>query len=222
MPPDTRAKHDTHIVANHVGHVHVHVHPLLSKWRRARIRDQSKAKPKYKISEIVHPVEELVPLRSILRNSEVSRDAYYHNLSEVEFDAKVLENTQENKINKPTIRNILKKHDNLKTILKQAQPPDKQEISASKKPNTPSPNNLGFAEIVCELKKLQQETEVEAGDNNDGKVKEPNQTNLLKTKDSLELEENDESKSEEVGYLLTNGYCFIVNGILIAKCYFYL
>ena len=213
MPPDTQTKHEKAIV-NHISNSNNN--PFLSKWRRARIRDRSKANTKANkdnISETASTaVEELVPLKSILRNSQISKDAYYHNLSEAEFDAKVIENTQENKINKPTIKSILKKHDNLKVILKQAQPPDKQEMTS--KPSTPSPNHLGFAEIVCELKKLKQETETAANDigndsDSDSTLVKVMQTNLLKPKDSLELED-DENKSEEVCRLLLINYRFVI------------
>lgn len=76
---------------------------------------------------------EIQPLKSILKNSRISKDAYYHDLSEAEFDAKVKENTKENQKNKPTIKNILKKHDNFKIILKQAQ--EMADTNTSSMPN---------------------------------------------------------------------------------------
>ncbi|XP_058986537.1 chloride channel protein 2-like isoform X2 [Musca domestica] len=60
------------------------------------------------------------PLPSILKNSEKCKDLYYNTLNEADFDAITAENTKQNKVNKPTIKSILKKHDNFKMLLKKS------------------------------------------------------------------------------------------------------
>uniref|UniRef100_A0A1I8P550 Uncharacterized protein n=1 Tax=Stomoxys calcitrans TaxID=35570 RepID=A0A1I8P550_STOCA len=78
-----------------------------------------------------------VPLPSILSNSEKCKDLYYHTLNEADFDAITLENTKQNKVNKPTIKSILKKHDNLKLLLK------KSKLNAMKNENSESTPHSG-------------------------------------------------------------------------------
>ncbi|XP_073840557.1 chloride channel protein 2 isoform X3 [Musca autumnalis] len=63
---------------------------------------------------------DMKPLPSILKNSEKCKDHYYHGLNEADFDRITEENTKQNKVNKPTIKSILKKHDNFKMLLKKS------------------------------------------------------------------------------------------------------
>ncbi|XP_046804453.1 chloride channel protein 2 isoform X3 [Lucilia cuprina] len=154
VPGGTQLKQQEKVHLNHL----TTTKTFTSKWRR--IHDQSKRNAKNNklntANEEISPgtTPELQPLRSILINNKISKDAYYHNLTEAEFDAKVLENTKENQINKPSIKTILKKHDNLKTILKQA-----QQLEETKPPPQQMPNHKGTLESVNEKGNLKKEND---------------------------------------------------------------
>ncbi|KAM7361725.1 uncharacterized protein ACRADG_012650 [Cochliomyia hominivorax] len=149
VPGGTQPKQEK-ILLNHISTTK----SFTSKWRKIHDRNKTNAnkklnKPPEDTTE--EPQIELKPLRPILKNSKICKDAYYHTLTEAEFDAAVLEHTNENKINKPSIRNILKKHDNLKTVLKQAQ---QMEANETKAKNTQTPNHKSLVDVVEELRKL--------------------------------------------------------------------